>query len=82
MVRQPLDPLATPMWDSADAVRFIGAEGIEWRVLERDTTLVPGAIADRCLVFLSSGLARRVWRYPSRWQALSAIELELLSEAT
>ena len=73
------DPLATPMWDAVDAVQFIDTNHVAWRVVETDTTGVPGATGSHCLVFLCAGLARRVWKYPADWRTLSPLELELLA---
>jgi hypothetical protein len=72
------DPLGAPLWNAADAVRFVGAGGIAWRVVERGAAGVPGARAACCLIFLSEALVRRIWSFPSDWRGLSPVELEAL----
>jgi hypothetical protein len=56
------------------------AEGSEWLVREVDT---PQAWAHgaRCLIFSSSSVVRRVWRYPSEWARLSSRALLDLAQS-
>ena len=75
----PFGPLDAPLWDTNDALRFTGAGGIVWRVVECPAAGVPGARGPRCLVFLADGIARRVWTYPPDWRLLSPVELEALT---
>jgi len=49
----------------------VDAEGSEWVVHEVDTPQ-PWARGARCLIFSSSSVVRRVWRYPSEWARLSS----------
>lgn len=48
--------------------------GNEWIVREVDTPQ-PWAHGDRCLIFSSPAIVRRVWRYPESWARLSSSEL-------
>ena len=50
-----------------------------WTVEEIDARHVPGAKADRCLVFSTGSITRRVWNYPTDWMRLSDEDLEELS---
>ncbi len=50
---------------------LVDAEGSEWHVHEVETPQ-PWARAERCLIFSSSSVVRRVWRYPSEWAGLSS----------
>ena len=76
--RRPRDPLGAPLWSSADAVHFVDGDGLAWRVVECATAHVPGARGPRCLLFLSEGIARRVWAYPATWRALAPDALETM----
>jgi hypothetical protein len=49
----------------------VDAEGSEWLVREVDTPQA-WARGKRCLIFSSSGVVRRVWRYPAEWADLSS----------
>jgi len=51
-------------------MRDILGDGIQWHVHEASATHVPGARRDRCLIFDSEGVVRRVWAYPSDWMNL------------
>jgi hypothetical protein len=53
--------------------------GVRWRVYERVTTGEPGARRDRCLIFDSDSVVRRVWNYPPDWWQLPQGELLALS---
>lgn len=72
------DPLDAPLWNSPDAVCFVGTDGVAWRVVECPAAHVPGSRGARCLVFLSEGLVRRVWHFPLDWRTLSRAALEAL----
>lgn len=41
-----------------------------WRVREVPTAHLPGARGDRCLIYESDSVIRRVWSYPDDWTAL------------
>ena len=57
------------------------AQGNEWVVREVDTPQ-PWARGDRCLIFSSPAVVRRVWRYPESWARLSSLDLlALLDDA-
>jgi hypothetical protein len=55
------------------------AHGNEWVVREVET---PQAWAhrERCLIFSSPSVVRRLWRYPAAWARLSSRELLDLAE--
>jgi len=53
--------------------------GARWRVREVDARSVPGARADRCLLFEGEGVIRRVWNYPRDWSHLPPDEMVKLS---
>ena len=57
------------------------ALGNEWIVREVDTPQ-SWAHGDRCLIFSSPAIVRRVWRYPESWARLSSSELLLLLDDT
>jgi hypothetical protein len=50
-------------------------------VRELDASRVPGARADRCLLFETDGVFRRAWTYPSDWAALTDDELVVVMES-
>ena len=50
------------------------ARGNEWTVREVDTPQ-SWAHGNRCLIFSSPSIVRRVWRYPEGWARLSPSEL-------
>ena len=52
-------------------MRDILGDGIQWHVHEANAAHVPGARRDRCLIFDSDGIVRRVWTYPSDWMKLT-----------
>ena len=52
-----------------------------WLVAEVDARGIPGALADRCLVFQSEHVARKLWHYPADWYSLSDYALAALGEA-
>jgi hypothetical protein len=45
-------------------------DGQRWHVRELDASKVPGARAERCLICESNEVIRRLWSYPSDWDAL------------
>jgi hypothetical protein len=57
------------------------AQGNEWIVREVDTPQ-SWAHGDRCLIFSSPAIVRRVWRYPESWARLPSPELLLLLDDT
>jgi hypothetical protein len=65
-----------------DASRVVvDAEGSEWVVREVETPQT-WARGERCLIFSSSAVVRRVWRYPSEWARLpSRALLDLVKDA-
>ena len=69
----------TPRAPTAEAVEFVDAQFVRWRVLERDARGDPGAPGPRCLIFACADVVRRVWRYPPEWRDLSAEALAALS---
>lgn len=56
--------------------------GVVWRVVEVDTTGLPGTRGDACLLFDGGQGVRRVWNYPAAWDRLSDADLIALSWAT
>ena len=48
----------------------VDAEGSEWIVREVETPQA-WAHGERCLIFSSSSVVRRLWRYPEEWAGLS-----------
>jgi hypothetical protein len=55
------------------------AQGNEWIVREVETPQA-WAHGDRCLIFSSPSIVRRIWRYPTGWARLSSRELLDLAE--
>ena len=56
------------------------AQGNEWVVHEVDTPQA-WAHGNRCLIFSSPAVVRRVWQYPDDWALLTSRELlELLGD--
>jgi len=58
----------------------VDAEGSEWIVREVDTPQA-WAHGERCLIFSSSAVVRRVWRYPAEWAGLSSRALLELGQS-
>jgi len=56
------------------------AEGSEWLVREVDTPQA-WARGARCLIFSSSAVVRRVWKYPSSWAVLPSRALLDLAQS-
>lgn len=52
----------------------LDGKGNEWLVKEFETPQA-WARGERCLIFSSSSIVRRVWSYPARWDRLSSREL-------
>jgi len=59
----------------------VDAEGSEWIVREVDTPQA-WAHGSRCLIFSSSAVVRRVWRYPAGWAGLPSRALLELGQGT
>ena len=57
------------------------AHGNEWIVSEVATPQT-WAHGDRCLIFSSPSIVRRVWRYPDAWAQLSTSDLLALAGDT
>jgi len=57
------------------------AQGNEWVVHEVDTPQA-WAHGDRCLIFSSPAIVRRVWSYPDGWVRLSPRDLLKLLGST
>jgi hypothetical protein len=56
----------------------LDGEGTRWTVSERPAGQVPGARAERSLVFDSERRCFRVWDYPASWSNLADGELLVL----
>ena len=56
------------------------AQGNEW-IIREVATPQAWAHGDRCLIFSSPAIVRRVWRYPEGWARLPPIELLALQES-
>jgi hypothetical protein len=52
------------------ALRTLTHEDAVWQVREVDARKIPGALGDRCLVFDSPEVIRRVWLFPANWWEL------------
>jgi hypothetical protein len=61
-------------------VRDLRHQGIAWRVREMDATNIPGARANRCLIFDSEGVVRRAWSFPHSWAELDDASIWALLE--
>jgi hypothetical protein len=59
----------------------VDAEGSEWLVREVDTPQA-WARGERCLIFSSSAIVRRVWRYPAEWAGLPSRALLELGQSS
>jgi hypothetical protein len=59
----------------------VDAEGSEWLVREVETPQA-WARGARCLIFSSSSVVRRVWRYPAGWAGLSSRALLELGQSS
>jgi len=60
---------------------LVDAEGSEWHVQEVETPQ-PWARGERCLIFSSPAVVRRVWRYPAGWAGLSSRALLELGQSS
>jgi hypothetical protein len=56
-------------------------DGVRWSVREVDTSRIPGARGDTCLIFECDGVVRRVWDYAEAWARLSDEALWALVDA-
>ncbi len=56
-------------------MRVLFHDGVEWQVHEVSAGHVPGSRRDRCLIFDSEGVVRRLWEYPDDWRDLSDEDL-------
>lgn len=54
---------------------------VVWRIVEVDTSGIPGAPGGRCLLLDGAPGVRRVWNYPGGWERLPAAELVALISA-
>jgi hypothetical protein len=61
---------------------FKDRDGVWWRVFELPAHRTPDARWERCLIFESEQIVRRVRAFPDDWYTLSAAELEALSWRT
>ena len=59
----------------------VDADGSEWIVREVETPQA-WAHGERCLIFSSSSVVRRVWRYPAEWAGLSSRALLELGQSS
>ena len=59
----------------------VDAEGSEWIVREVETPQA-WARGERCLIFSSSSVVRRVWRYPEAWAGLAPKALLELGQSS
>lgn len=75
--RQLAGELAREPADAEAGRRFRDADGVNWRVRERETVGGPPA-----LYFETEMAFRRVTRYPLDWRELPTAELEILSHDT
>ena len=66
-----------PLIGSRDVTRDLVADGVHWRVFERDVPYERRS--RRVLVFESEGLSRFVRSFPADWRALHDEELYGLS---
>jgi hypothetical protein len=63
-------------------MREVVRDGIQWSVRETEATRLSAACADRCLIFDSDTIVRRVWAYPDAWEQLNDDELWALVGTT
>ena len=66
---------------AVDRRTFVDDAGMLWSVREVSCALVPGAVRPRCLIFDSTAIVRRVWRYPADWAELDDDGLRRLLHA-
>jgi hypothetical protein len=62
----------------APSTRVVVADGVTWRVGEREAPETIQASCTRCLYFESAAGTRRVCEYPVHWYALPDAELHAL----
>ena len=60
-------------------VSYVDDDHILWYVEEHDGRAVPGSRGERCLLFASEGVVRRVWDYPADWRDLLPAALSAVS---
>jgi hypothetical protein len=61
-------------------MRDLEIDGVLWSVREVDAARVPGARGERCLLFETEGVIRRVWSYPDDWRSVPDETLRILAE--
>jgi hypothetical protein len=61
-------------------MRDLEIDGVLWSVREVDAARVPGARGERCLLFETEGVIRRVWSYPDDWRSVPDETLRFLAE--
>lgn len=69
-----------PSLNRCTALRSLTHEDALWHVRELDTRKIPGALGDRCLLFESPEVIRRVWLFPANWWELDDDALWQYSE--
>src|SRR5215207_728655 len=72
---------ATWWGPGGEAMRELYRNGVRWTVREASAARTPGAQADRCLIFDSEGIVRRLWTFPSDWRELADAEIFALLDA-
>lgn len=60
--------------------RVVRHEDALWQVREVDSRMIPGALGDRCLLFESPEVVRRLWLFPANWWELDDDALWQYSE--
>jgi hypothetical protein len=60
-------------------VSYVDDDHVLWYVEEHDARGVPGNRGERCLLFASEGVVRRVWDYPADWRDLVPVALSAMS---
>lgn len=63
-------------------MREVIHNGIRWSVREAAATHVPGARGERCLIFESDSVIRRLWSYPVDWNEFEEEQLLEFLDAT
>ncbi len=61
-------------------MRELFRDEVTWFVREVDARRVPGARGERCLIYETEGVVRRVWTFPTDWPSLSDDALWQLTE--
>ncbi|HXT18716.1 MAG TPA: hypothetical protein VN706_24035 [Gemmatimonadaceae bacterium] len=52
-------------------MRKLVRDGVPWEIREVDSSRIPGARRDRCLIYECEGIVRRVWNFSDTWAELS-----------